>query len=371
MKLHLFNNVFIDHIDHLWIETGSRIIVVSNKEAGDLETNPNCLNYEATVSDLIGEGRTMADFINDTIDLTGKITIYADPNAYAEIVASWLKSTTNMDAGAYTNWMNIFKFAYITSTKDEPELFTALNGAWASATAFDYSGKDFAPSYEFLLASAFANIDFSKKAKLITLLSKFIKREYENVILETRRHIDYNILDKDIQTLIGGTTYTTDVSLENIRTTFPELDKFRATFYRDASILGPNESAYHPGTFTVDSKIDISQTSADELTSICSFVDSALLAITKSSHSDLSGLTGDQVSKIWESRGWSYAESIRTGEITSDQYVAAVNEIVAQSHGLIHVPFDLRGSILTTGISYLRTLKVDDNTGELQKYTLK
>ena len=45
MKLHLFNNVFIDHIDHLWIETGSKIIVVSSNEAGELETNPNCLNY--------------------------------------------------------------------------------------------------------------------------------------------------------------------------------------------------------------------------------------------------------------------------------------------------------------------------------------
>jgi len=371
MKLHLFNNVFIDHIDHLWIETGSNIIVVSSNEAGELETNPNCLNYEATVSDLIGDGRTMADFISDTIDLTGKITIYADPDAYAEIVASWLKSTTNMDAGAYTNWMNIFKFASLTSTKDEPELFTALQGAWASATAFDYSSKDFAPSYEFLLASAFADVDFSKKAKLKTLLTKFIKREYENVILETRRHIDYNILDKDIQTLIGGTTYTTDISLENIRTTFPELDKFRSSFYRDESTSGPNESAYHPGTFTVDSKIDISLTSAAELTSLCSFVDTALLAITRSSHSDLSSLTADQVSKIWEARGWTYGESIRTGEITNDQYVAAVNEIIAQSHGLIHVPFDLRGSILTTGISYLRTLKVDDNTGELQKYTLK
>ncbi len=368
--LHLFNEVFIEHKDQLWIPTGSRIIVVSGDEAGELETNPNCLNHVATVSDLIGEGRTMEDFISDTMDLTGKIVIFADAEPFAEIVASWLKSTTNLDADAYANWMNIYKFTCITNAKEVVELFTALQDAWASATAFDYSGKDFIPSYEFLLASAFADINFSKKAKLITLLTKFIKREYENVILETRRHIDYNILDKDIQTLIGGTTYTTDISLENIRTTFPELDKFRVAFYRD-SVSGPIEAAYRPGTFSVDSKIDLSRASADELTSLCSFVDSALLAMTKSSHSDLSGLTGDQVSKIWESRGWTYAESIRTGEITNDEYVAAVNEIIAQSHGLIHVPFDLRGSVLTTGISYLRTLKVDDNTGELQKYTLK
>ena len=40
------------------------------------------------------------------------------------------------------------------------------------------------------------------KAKLKSLLSKFIKREYENVILEIRRHIDQIILDKDIQTLL-------------------------------------------------------------------------------------------------------------------------------------------------------------------------
>lgn len=368
--LHLFNEVFIEHKDQLWIPTGSRIIVVSSDPAGDLETNANCLNHVATVDELIGDGRTMQDFVNDTIDLTGKIVIYADPAPFAEIVASWLKSTTNMDADAYAKWMSIYKFTSITNAKDVPALFTALEGAWASATAFDYSSKDFIPSYEFLLASAFADIDFSKKAKLITLLSKFIKREYENVILETRRHIDYNILDSDIQTLIGGTTYTTDISLENIRTTFPELDKFRVAFYRDG-VNGPTSVAYRPGTFSVDSKIDLSRASADELTSPCSFVDSALLAMTRSSHSDLSGLTGDQVSKIWESRGWTYAESIRTGDITNDQYVAAVNEIVAQSHGLIHVPFDLRESILTTGISYLRTLKVDANTGELQKYTLK
>lgn len=368
--LHLFNEVFIEHKPHLWIPTGSCIIVVSGDPAGDLETNENCLNHVATVDELIGDGRTMQDFVNDTMDLTGKIVIYADPEPFAEIVASWLKSTINMDANAYTKWMEIYKFTCITNAKDAPALFTALQNAWDSATAFDYSGKDFIPSYEFLLASAFTDIDFSKKAKLITLLTKFIKREYENVILETRRHIDYNILDKDIQTLIGGTTYTTDISLENIRTTFPELDKFRVAFYRDTA-NGPTEAAYRPGTFSVDSKLDLSRASADELTSLCSFVDSALLAMTKSSHSDLSGLTNDQVNKIWESRGWTYAESIRTGEITNDEYVAAVNEIVTQTHGLIHVPFDLRESILTTGISYLRTLKVEGNTGELQKYTLK
>jgi hypothetical protein len=368
--LHLFNEVFIEHKDQLWIPTGSRIIVVSSDPAGELETNVNCLNHVATVSDLIGEGRTMQDFVNDTIDLSGKIVIYADPDAFAAILASWLKSTTNMDADAYENWMNIYKFTCITNAKDVPALFTALQDAWASATAFDYSGKDFIPSYEFLLASAFADIDFSKKAKLKSLLSKFIKREYENVILEIRRHIDQIILDKDIQTLLGASSYTTDISLDNIRTTFPQLDKFKSTFYNDTT-SGPTSVAYRPGTFTVDSKIDLSRASSAELTALCSFIDSTLLEMTKSSHSELSGLTAAQVGKIWESRGWTYAESIRTGEITDDQYVAAVNEIVAQSHGLIHVPFDLRESILTTGISYLRTLKVDSNTGELQKYTLR
>ena len=105
--LHLFNEVFIEHKDQLWIPTGSRIIVVSSDPAGELETNVNCLNHVATVSDLIGEGRTMQDFVNDTIDLSGKIVIYADPDAFAAILASWLKSTTNMDADAYENWMNI------------------------------------------------------------------------------------------------------------------------------------------------------------------------------------------------------------------------------------------------------------------------
>ena len=86
--LHLFNEVFIEHKDQLWIPTGSRIIVVSSDEPGELETNPNCLNHVATVSDLIGEGRTMEDFVSDTMDLTGKIVIFADPEPFAEIVAS-------------------------------------------------------------------------------------------------------------------------------------------------------------------------------------------------------------------------------------------------------------------------------------------
>lgn len=364
--LHLFNEVFIEQEERLSVPVGSRVIVISSVYNTDMHTNPSCISCVDTLDQLLGEG-TLENFFLSTMALTGKVVIYANDEAFARIMTSWLKSSTNMGRPEFETYLKVYKFRCITNSKHWYNLFDELDAAWDSAPAYNFTSIDFIPSYEFLLATAFINPNFSKKDKLKFLLTKFIKREYEDVILEVRKHIDSLILDQDVQTLLGGTEYTTDLDIEGIKEALPKMQLYRSPYWRE-DVYCPTATAYRPGTFARgDSKIDISQASAEELTALGEFTEDFLF-ISFDAPPDVSK---ELVASLFESRGWTYMDSVSTGVITDEEYQIALGEMLDRKYHLRHVPLDLRESILMHIIPYFKTLKNQGNLEQLQKFTLK
>lgn len=356
--IHLFNNVFIDHESMLFV--AHKVVVISSVYNTDMKTNSRCLYCEDTLEDLLGD-RSIKDFLTELMQVEEKVVIYANNDAFAKIITAWLKSTVNMDQAAFNTWANCYKHKCDVYSRPNDQLIELMKTYWSSAPTYDFSTTDFAPSVEFGLASAFADVNFSKKDKLKTLLSKFVKREYEHLILEARKHLDTYILDKDLQLLLGGSGKT----IENFRE-LPRMSIYREPFFRDTVDTVPSSQSYWPGKV---GKIDISKASDAELAELCELTDDINIAVMGRSIS--AGLSGSTTSELNQTTGWPYMASAKNGVLTDAEYYAILEDILAEEIGITHIPFDLREPILFVFLPYIKSLKQEGNTSELQKYTLK
>ena len=356
--IHLFNNVFIDHESMLFV--AHKVVVISSVYNTDMKTNPRCLYCEDTLEKMLGN-RSLNDFLNEMMQIEEKLVIYANNEAFAKIATAWLKSTVNMDQAAFDTWANCYKHKIDVMSRPNTQLIELMKANWGTAEAYDFSTVDFDPSLEFSLASAFANINFSKKNKLKTLLSKFVKREYEHLILEARKHLDTYILDNDMQLLLGGSGKT----IENYRE-LPRMSIYREPFFRDTINTVPTNQSYLPGKI---GKLDISKATDAEITELCNLTDDINIAVM--GRSITSGLSGTRNTELNETSGWPCILSVKNGLLTDDEYYSILTDIVTEEIGINHIPFDLRESILFVFLPYIKSLKQEGNTVELQKYTLK
>ena len=369
MKLHLFNEVFIDYHTEMHIPQGSKVIIFSDTYNTDMDTNPNCVSCHDTLDARL-DGDTIQDFFTDTIALTGQHIIYANEDDFARIVASWLRSTTNMTADEFGVWLGIYKYNCKTNARRHDILYPAMQNAFADAPVYDLSSVDFNPSFEFLLASAFYNINFSKKSKLVSILTGFIKREYEDFVLDVRRNIDGLILDSALQTQLGASSFNENIDLDNITTQFSGLSVFRAPYWSDDVTIPSQSTAYHPGDFAGGlTKLDLSLASEAELNALLQFTQDYMWVLAGG------GDASDQISdelmgKIFGPRGFAYKSCILSNTLTDEQYASAVNEIINESKGLVFMPPQLVDSVLVPLIPFFRSLKTLD-LDKLQKYTLK
>jgi hypothetical protein len=356
--IHLFNNVFLEQ-EHM-LEVFSKVVVISSKYNTDMNKNPNCLYCGDTLEDVLGD-KTLEQFLREMMGKEEKVVIFANNEAFAKIAAAWLKSSTNMDKAAFETWAGCYKFKCDVYSRPNDQLFELLKATWDSAVAYNFADVDFSPSFEFALASAFADRNFGKKEQFKTLLSKFIKREYEQQILEARKHLDTYILDTDLQTLLGGSGKT----LENFRT-LPRMSIYREPFFRDTIDTVPPNQAYWPGKV---GKLDISKATDAELTELCTLTDDINIAIMN--FSVPAGLSGSVNGELYQSRGWKFITSVKNGVLTDTEYNEALDEILAERIAVIHVPFDLREHILFVFLPLVKSLKQENNLAALEKFTLK
>jgi hypothetical protein len=367
--LHLFNEVFIEQEEKLEVSIGSRVIVISSVYNIDMKGNPKCITCVDTLTELLTD-ITLEQFFRETMALTGKIVIYANDEAFSQIIASWLKSSTNMSEEQYACFVTMYKFRSTTNGNRWFNLFGLLQTAWDSAPEYNFSDVDFLPSYEFLLATAFLNPNFDKKEKLVYLMTKFIKREYEEVILEVRRHIDSLILDRDLQTFLGASEYIANIDVENIKTQLPQLQLYAEPFWTE-EIYSQSPRAYHPGSFDLGaSKIDISLASPADLSALCEFTEDVIYTFHTATP-ETENFTRSVIVNQFESRGWPYKNSVAYGLLTHEEYLTALGQILAEKYFLIHVPLDLRESIFVQLIPLFKSLKNTNNLEALQKFTLK
>jgi hypothetical protein len=354
--IHLFNNVFLEQEHQL--EVFYKVIVISSVYNTDMDKNPNCLYVGDTLEAVLGN-RSLDQLLLEVMGIDEKVVIYANNDAFAKIATSWLKSSTQMDTETFETWAECYKHKCDVYSRPNDQLFEIMKTYWATAPIYDFTAVEFSPSFEFALASAFVDRDFNKKAQLNVMLSKFIRREYEHLILEARKHLDTYILDKDLQDLLGGSGKT----LQNFRE-LPRMSIYREPFFRDTINTVPPSQSYLPGKI---GKLDISNATDAELVELCALTDDINMAVM---HCTLpSGLSGSVNNKA--EPGWKFITSVRTGVLTDEEYNLAIDEILAEKIAIVHVPLDLRHSILFAFLPYIKTLKQENNIVTLQKFTLK
>lgn len=379
--LHLFNNVFIEQDQKIFIppfdvnlavpDNVQRFCVVSSYATEDLRENPTSLYVEDGLNELLGANNwtTLEDFLRNLMTYDYKIVVYTDNSLFAEIFTCVLKSFTNMETAQLETYLRILEWKNETSSQHYGNLYELMRTAWDISPVYDFSDVDTIPSYEFALASAFADPQFSKKDKLKRELGKFIKREYELHILEIRRLIDTLIFDDDIQlSTLSNDNYTTDITVDNFKTAFPSLQVFKESFFRE-NVNVPYHKSYEPGSwFGEDSKINLALATPEERQALCDFVDHIVFVDVGDNPTAI-----EKVNNLYLSRGWTYIESVCTGDgsLTDEEYLAALQEIIDERGALIHVPVDLEETILAQLVLYFKALKKQGNLEELQKYSLK
>ena len=363
--LHLFNNVFLDHHRHMSVPRGSKVIIFSDVYNTHMNTNENCLICEDTLDDHLGEG-TLESFFTETLARTERIVIYANESDFARIITSWLRSSTNMTAVEFETWLSIFKFNSKTNANHYDSLFTAIQSAWNDAVVYDFSAVDYNPSYEFLIASALHDANFSKKSKLISILADIIKTEYEDFVLEVRRNIDSVILDNTVQEALGATSFISNIDMGTITTNFPRLQIFKAPYWTD-EINVPTPAAYLTGS---SSKLDLSLATQTEINDLLQFTEDFLYT-TAGGADAAEALTTEQLGKVFGPRGWAYKDCILSRTLTDEQYNSVLQEMLDESGGLVFYPIELIETVLIQLLPYFRSLKDSNDLTKLQRFTLK
>lgn len=360
IMLHLFNNVFVEQDSKLTVFY--KVVVISSVYNTDMKVNPNCLYCTDTLDELLGD-RTLESFLRELMQHEEKVVIYANNEAFARIIACWLKSSTNMQKADYDFFVDCYKYKCVTYSKHNTQLFEFMKAYWDNAPTYNFSDVDFSPSFEFAIASAFYNPNFAKKQKLISLLSRFIKREYEYVILEARKYIDQYALDDDVQATLGATENTYDINgLKNL----PRMAIYKEPYFRE-EVEVPSFSSYFPGKA---SKIDISLCSDADLQELCNLSDEIIfLGINSAPPYD--HFTYEATVSHFEARGWTYLNSVKNGLLSEAEYLAVLEEILQERMNLIHTPLDLRESILYVIIPFFRSIKQKNNLDRLFRFTLK
>jgi len=355
--LHLFNNVFIEQDQYINLSDAPDIIVASTEYAtDDVKLNDAVTQAENTVAELLGDGTYKAWFTS-LMSKNTRVVIYANNSNFANIVATWLKSSTNMDNDAYSLFIDCYDFHLKTHGKGNADLTTALKSAYSDANAIDFSDTDFDPSFEFLFASAMHDAGFAKKSKLVALLSKFLKRQYEEHILEIRRDIDRHALNSTLQTLLGGSGKTLSTINE-----LPDMSVFSGDYWNDTPNVVSSKS-YQPGS---NSKIDLAQASDDEVDALVAVVKKVRLAVMNVTADDIhANLVDDVIGS------YTYINTVKTGNLNDSQYNEVITSLTAKPIDIAYLPNDLEDTIVKVFLSHVRSLKSSSDLTALQKFTLK
>lgn len=355
--LHLFNNVFVEQEKYINLLEAPDIIVVSaDYKLDPINVSENVSKTGTNIDEILGES-TMQQWFADLISKTTKVVIYADNDSFAKIASTWLKSSTNMDADSYNLFVDCYGFHIKSSSKTNNELVTKLKDAFAGAETLNLSGIDYKPSFEFLFASALHDINFAKKAKLVTLISKFLKRYYEETILEIRREIDVHALSSNLQTVLGGS----GKNLSNLNT-LPDMAVFAGDYWKDEVSVASSKS-YLPGT---NSKIDLSKATDAEVNALVAVVKKVRLAIMEVSEEDIhANLVYDTVGS------YTYINTVKNGDLDNTQFNTVLSEMIDKNIDILNVPNDLVDSIVNVFLSHVKSLKKASDFTALQKFTLK
>ena len=352
--LHLFNRVYLDTPDVLYnTKIGAAYFDWSHTIKEDLKPDDQ----------FIAPAFDFADAENLFLNMLladDKRAIHADIESLAKIAATWYKSTTNMTAddwAVYAGCIVKHRELYNESCEGMKEFLLQY---WDEAPELDLTSYEFTPSIEFMVASHVSG-NKQYESNLKKTFATFMRREIEDGLMSLMQHMELNILDDELQKILGNTGDLLDVSDYSSLKFFKEI--FESSTYKSSERV--TKSPYLAGSagkFTLDG---LSYTQAKKV------VDAAVDVCARLEN------TGSAQSSTAMFRSISdelpYLNSIVKGELTTTQLNRAIKEFLECKTDATHVSstdIGRMGKINTIFISYCRTLYRTDSE-KLSNYSLK
>lgn len=359
--LHLFNKVYLEHENYIDYFDNDQLIIINLKASSQqYPKTDKLIKYGNTISDVIEEGQTLQNLMVELMSTDKKTVIFADNNSFGKIYASWIKSTVNIDQSSFDVLMDCYGHKLKIYSMGNQDLIASCKEAFEEAETFDYSGVSFKPSYEFLLSSAFVNKEFSRKENLKTCMLDFVKRDYESHILEARWLIDSNILDADMQKLLGGEGKTV-----NNYHDLPWMSVFKSPFFTEVSSGKPNAN-YSPG---VNGRLDLSKASGEDLELLLQLTVNVFVNVIGNNY--LPSYSSADDTRIVNNTDWPYMTSIKNKELSDDDYNNILDSILSHKILFPYVPDELRNTINFVALGHFKSLMQENKTSSLEKFSLK
>lgn len=358
--VHLFDKVYLAHDN--FIEGGFYIHIskFAYGELGAQNGDPNAMLFGSTVQDALGD-KTLLDLFRILSNVNKKFYIYADKEAFATILATWLKSSTNMDDIAFNKYIDMYLYKYNTYYgKTNDNFKELLQAAWTNAVSYDVSsGVSRNRSYEFLLASALLDRNFAYKDSFKAVLLHFYKREYEHILLELKRDVDTLMFSDTIRSIFGDEIDTP----EELKASEKYNELFNRPMWKEFIPYDMvDNTGYLPGTNSI---VDITKATVRDLENMFD-----LYVRIKTSHSIASIFPIDIVDiGAKKEELINICKEIIIGKMSDELYNNTLDNIVTEDL-LMNTPYDLFQTILTLLVSHIKKLH-KQNDPRLFYYTLK
>ena len=367
--IHLFKKTYLDldanidfNVDRFIIseENGNKMLELLDAAAyGDL------IGFHHTIDEV-----HWIDLIETIVEESNKrdtkIVVYCDQEAYKVFLTKWIKTNLpNVNLESFTKIVetSIYKERAIANTKlksvnitkinqvkeglgDMSSLYNSTNIDPADITKIDAMNLGY--SFEFLLASHFAGVE-EYKAPLKAVLKMFMRRWYNDAVVDARETALLNVLNPIQQKVFGYDESSVQLTSLN---PLKNIEGFNA--FSDTSI------------YDVDDNFTSGLQGSLKFESLTSTQVTALKDVCKKMFTDFEGLDGKSYYDAFK-----FFEYVTTGEdLTDDQLNEVLDYIVTNPVDTAFIPRGDTENVNYVFLHHVLNLKRNNNTNALSKFQL-
>jgi len=367
--IHLFKKTYLD-LD-TYIDFNTDRIVISKENGVEMFDLMN----EAAYGDLIAWHQDIAevywiDLISKIVEESNKrdtkIIVYCDKEAYRTFVVKWFKTILpNINIESFNILLNtaMYKERAIANTKlagvntakinnvkeglgEFDALFKSTNIDPADVTKVD--AMDLAYSLEFLLASHFAGVE-EYKAPLKSVLKRFMRRWYNDAVVDARETAMLNIINPIQMKVFGYDESSVNMTSLNV---FKSIEGFK--YFADETMY-TTENNFSSG---IQGGLNFEGLTSDQVNGI--------KETCKKMFTDFEGLDGKSYYDAFK-----FFEYVTTGEdLTDTQLNEVLDYIVANPVDTAFIPRGDTANVNYVFLHHVLNIKRNNNTNALSKFQL-
>lgn len=367
--IHLFNKTYLDldanidfNVDRYVIseENGNKMLELLDEAAyGDL------IGFFSTI-DEVHWIDLIENIVNESSTRNTKVVVYCDKTAYKTFLTKWYKTILpNLNLESFTRIVDtvVYKERAIANTKlksvnivkinevkeglgDLTSLFNSTNIDPADVTKVDAMNIGY--SFEFLLASHFAGVE-EYKAPLKSVLKLFMRRWYNDAVVDARETALLNVLNPIQQKVFGYDESSVQLTSLN---PLKNIEGFKA--FSDTSMYDVNDN-FTSGLQGSVKFEGLTSTQVTELKDVC-----------KKMFTDFEGLDGKSYFDAFK-----FFDYVTTGEdLTDTQLDEVLDYIVANPVDTAFIPRGDTENVNYVFLHHVLNIKRNNNTNALSKFQL-